>query len=336
MTTLGATRQLAADLLAATGMPAERAERSAHAIVTADIWGVPSHGMMRLPYYLARLTAGGYHPKAELVTVRDTGPLVAFDGDGGLGHWQLWHAAELAAQRCAQYGIAAVSVGDSGHCGALGVYTLPLLHAGLVGVAFSNGPAVMPPWGGDSPVLSTSPMAFGIPIDGHPAIIDLATSAVARGKIAQHARNGAELPPGWALDSAGQPTTDPAAALHGMLAPLGGAKGFALAFAVEALTGGLVGPALSADVVDMFKPDDDARRQGISHLVVALDPAATSPTGTADDRLARLSDSVRAAGGRVPGSNRVDPRDVPDDAPLLIDAGVTAELSDWATRLGVG
>lgn len=336
MTTVGTTRKLAADLLAGTGMPAEHAERSAQAIVTADIWGVPSHGMMRLPYYLARLTAGGYHPKADLSTVRDTGPLVAFDGDGGLGHWQLWHAAELAAERAAQYGIAAVTVGDSGHCGALGVYALPVVQAGLVGVVFSNGPAVMPPWGGDTPVVSTSPLSFGIPVDGHPAIIDLATSAVARGKIAQHARNGTELPAGWALDSAGQPTTDPQAALHGMLAPLGGAKGFALAFAVESLTGGLVGPALSADVVDMFNPDDDADRQGISHLVLALDPAATSPAGSANDRLARFAESVRAAGGRVPGSNRRDPRQVPDDTPLTVDPNVTADLAEWANRLGVG
>lgn len=334
MKTAGSARRHAADLLAATGMPADRAERSAEAIVLADVWGVPSHGMMRLPYYLERLVAGGYQPAAELHTVRDTGPLVAYAGNGGLGHWQLWQAAEIAASRSASYGIAAVSVADSGHCGALGVYTLPMVHAGQVGLAFSNGPAVMPPWGGTAPVLSTSPLAFGIPGEP-PSIVDLATSAVARGKIAQHARSGTELSPGWAFDADGRPTTDAAAALHGMLAPLGGAKGFALAFAVEALTAGLVGPSRSAEVVDMFRPDDAAKRQGISHLVLALSPELCSPAGDPADRLSALAASVREAGGRVPGQRRVDPRRVPDDHPLAIDPTVVDDLSAWADRLGV-
>src|SRR5690606_32119204 len=104
------------------------------------------------------------------------------------------------------------SVGDSGHCGALGVYALPMLRAGRVGLVFSNGPAVMPPWQGSQPVLSTSPLAAGIPAGDQHAIVDLATTAVARGKIAAAARSGDPLPDGWAVDAAGQPTNDAAVA----------------------------------------------------------------------------------------------------------------------------
>lgn len=333
--TARSARTLATSLLTAAGVPRDQAQETAAAVVLGDLWGVPSHGLMRLPYYLARLVAGGCDPNATLRTVHDTGPLVTYDGGSGLGHWQLWRAGRLATERSRRYGIAAVSVANSGHCGALGVYTLPAIREGVVALAFSNGPAFMPAWGGDRPLVSTSPLAAGFPVaDGH-AIVDLALSTVARGKIALHAREDRELPPGWALDRHGTPTTDPHEGLAGMVAPLGGAKGFALAFVVEALTGGLVGPALSTDVLDMFSADDAAKPQGVSHLVLAIDPSLTSPEGDPAARLDAFAASVRDTGGRVPGAAKPDPRDIPDDSPVSIPDALRADLDEWATRLGV-
>jgi (2R)-3-sulfolactate dehydrogenase (NADP+) len=339
--TVMAARALTRDLLAATGVPEAAAEQTAQALVLADVWGVGSHGLLRLPFYLRRLTEGGCNPAALLRPVTDTGPLVSYDGEDGLGHWQVWRAAEAAAARCAASGVAVAAVGRSSHCGALGVYTLPLLAAGYLALVFSNGPAVMPPWGGSAPVLSTSPIAAGVPCRPRPAIVDLATSAVARGKIADRAQRGEPLPEGWAFTAAGEPTTDAAAALRGMLAPLGGAKGYALAFLVEALTGGLVGPALSADVADMLAPEDAARPQRISHLVVALDPArlavAAGEPGSAGERarLDALAASVAAAGGRLPGSRRALPDELDEQAALAVGERVLAELATWAGRLNV-
>lgn len=111
---------LAARLLASAGLRANQAWTTARAIVLADVWGIGSHRLMRLPYYLDRMAAGGYPPDAELTTTHDTGPLASLDGGGGLGHWQLSTAAAIAAERCRRFGIAAVAVGNSGHCGALG------------------------------------------------------------------------------------------------------------------------------------------------------------------------------------------------------------------------
>ncbi len=334
MITVATARELASSLLTAAGLPADKAAESGEAIVLADAWGLSSHGLMRLPYYLDRLTAGGTNAKAELRRVSDKGAAVALDGGSGLGHWQLWRAADLAAERCACHGVAAISVGNSGHCGALGVYVLPLLRAKLAGIVFSNGPAVMPPWGGSSPVVSTSPMAFGFPIGDGRAIVDLASSAVTRGKIAEHARSGQPLPEGWALDAAGRPTTDPTAGLHGMLAPLGGAKGFALAFAVEALTGGIVGPALANDVTDMFAVGCAGESQGIAHLIIALDPDVLSSNGDARQRLSELAAAVAGASGRVPGAQRLDPDQIPGDTPLEIHEEVRMQLETWRRRLG--
>ncbi|HZB32986.1 MAG TPA: Ldh family oxidoreductase [Streptosporangiaceae bacterium] len=330
--TLAEARRLATDLLTAAGMPLDTAKRTAWCVSVAEAWGVASHGLLRLPYYLHRIQAGGYPPDAELRTVTDTGPLVALDGGGGLGHWQAWHAAELATGRCARYGIAAVAVADSGHCGALGLYTVPGIEAGQITLAFSNGPAVMPAWGGARPLLSTSPLAAGIPTRPRPVIVDMATSAVARGKIAAHARDGTPLPPGWALDADGRPTTDARAALHGLLAPLGGAKGFALALLVEALAGGLAGPNLSAAVPDMFADTDAGHPQRVGHLLIAIDVARFEAAG---DRLDRLASSVEAGGGRLPGARRRLPSELHPDQPLDTADSTLAELGGWADRLGV-
>lgn len=138
--TVGDAQRLAADLLRGAGLGAEEAETTALCIVLADVWGVGTHGLLRLPYYLRRLLAGGYPPDAQLASISDTGPLLALDGGGGIGHWQLWQAGQEAASRCARYGIAVVSVANSGHCGALGVYTLPGLDAGCLTLCSRTGP----------------------------------------------------------------------------------------------------------------------------------------------------------------------------------------------------
>ncbi|HEV3362186.1 MAG TPA: Ldh family oxidoreductase [Pseudonocardiaceae bacterium] len=333
--TFGDARGLATDLLTAAGLAPEKAATTARCIVIADLWQVGSHGLLRLPYYLRRIEAGGYPADAELTTVADSGPVLALDGGGGLGHWQLWQAAELAAARCARYGIAAVSLANSGHSGALGLYTVPGLQVGQLTLAFANGPAVMPAWGGARPLLSTSPLAAGIPTRPRPTLVDLATSAVARGKIAAHAANGTALPPGWAFDATGQPTVDPQAALHGLLAPLGGAKGFALALLVEAIAGGLAGPRLAVEVPDMFTESDAARPQRLGHLLIALDPARFGDAAEIQDRLDRLAAAVLDGGGRLPGAGRQLPSETDDEQILDIPEKLGAELAGWASQRGV-
>ncbi|TDC48639.1 Ldh family oxidoreductase [Actinomadura sp. KC345] len=334
---LGDARGLARALLENAGLPPGHAETTARAITLADAWGIGSHGLFRLPYYLDRMASGGHPPDAALKVRRDTGPLVLLDGGGGLGHWQVAAAAATAAERSARYGVAAVAVADSGHCGALGVYALEIARKGQVGLLLSNGPAALPPWGGDRALLSTSPIAAGIPLSPRPAVVDLALSAVARGKVGAKARAGEPIPEGWALDREGRPTTDPREALAGMLAPLGGAKGFALAFMVEALTGGLVGPHLSTEVADPFAPERNAFPQRIAHLVLALDPSWGDPGDGAATRrrLAALADSVVEAGGRVPGTGRPAPGDLGDDTPIEVDRGVLDDLRARAERLGL-
>ncbi len=316
-------------------MPSGPSQRTAWALATAEAWGLASHGLLRLPYYLHRFELGGTDPAAQLRLVSETPAVAVFDGGNGLGHWQAWEAAEEAARRCQATGVSAVSVGNSGHCGCLGLYTLPIVRRGLVGLVVSNGPAVMPPWGGHSPVLSSSPIAAGIPTSPHPAIVDLSTSAVARGRIAQHRATAETLPAGWAFDRAGMSTTDPTEALAGMLAPLGGAKGYALAFLVEALTGGVVGPSLAGDIADPLDPASAGNPQRIAHLVIGLDPHLLDIDGGMERRLALLAERITQAGGRLPGSGRAAAEDPRDETPLALAARTAISLADEARRLGV-
>jgi (2R)-3-sulfolactate dehydrogenase (NADP+) len=322
----------ATSMLTKAGVPENNAAKTARAIVTSDVWGNPSHGLMRLPFYLQRITMGGVNAEAELKVISQRGAITSFDGDDGLGHWQLWDAADLGVSKAKEFGISLVSVKNSSHCGALGVYLYPALDAGQISLIFTNGPAVMPAVGGNAPLLSTSPIAAGIPSQT-PMIIDLSTSAVARGKIAAAAKSGGTIPEGWAVNSKGETITDAKEALMGMLAPLGGAKGFALGLMVESLSAGLSGGSLSRSVPDMFNPDDDRKPQGISHTVITIDPNDLGDSASYDD-FNKLATSITETGGRVPGSKRAHP-DKLGNGEIVIAEAVLKDLNTWSEKLGL-
>lgn len=319
-------------MLVKAGVPENNAAKTARAIVTSDVWGNPSHGLMRLPFYLQRITMGGVNPEAQLKVISQRGAITSLDGEDGLGHWQLWDAAELGVTKAKEFGISLVSVKNSSHCGALGVYLYPALDAGQISMIFTNGPAVMPAVGGNAPLLSTSPIAAGIP-SRTPMIIDLSTSAVARGKIAAAAKSGGSIPEGWAVNSQGETITDAKEALMGMLAPLGGAKGFALGLMVESLSAGLSGGALSRNVPDMFNPDDDTKPQGISHTVITIDPNDLGDAASYDD-FNKLARSITETGGRIPGGKRAHPQKL-GDGEISIAEAVMNDLNHWSEKLGI-
>ncbi len=319
-------------LLVASGVEESKAATTARAIVASDVWGNASHGLMRLGYYLRRLHAGGINPKANLKESSSRPAVTVFDGENGLGHWQVWEGAKLGVAKAKEFGISLISISNSNHCGALGVYLYPALDANAISILFTNGPAVMPAVGGNAPLLSTSPIAAGIPAST-PMIVDLATSAVARGKIAAKAKEGGSIPEGWAVDREGNTITDAKEALNGMLAPLGGAKGFALGLLVESMVAGLTSGSLSTEIPDMFNEADDAKGQTISHSIITIDADAISGAkGRA--KLDQLASSVKATGGRTPGASRIHPSKITNENCQIAPA-VTEELNIWAEKLGV-
>jgi (2R)-3-sulfolactate dehydrogenase (NADP+) len=323
----------AANLLIASGMNRTDSDISSRSIVVSDLWDNGGHGLMRLPFYLARISEGGINPRAKLRSISRAPSVATFDGEFGLGHWQVWNVALLGAEMAIANGISFVSIRNSNHCGALGVYVYPALDRQLLSIVVSTGPAVMPAIGGRAPILSTSPIAAGIPASPTPIVIDMATSAVARGKIAAAAAKQESIPQGWAFDQEGIPTMDAQAALRGMLAPLGGAKGFALALLVESLSAGLSGGTTADQIPDMFRVEDDSKPQGISHSIITIDPSKVAGEESLK-RFSKIARNVTDSGGRIPGGGRLNPTEIGEQEITILD-GVYADLNKWAERLGV-
>jgi (2R)-3-sulfolactate dehydrogenase (NADP+) len=326
-------RRLAAAMLEAAGASPSDADVVARSLVAAERAGHGGHGLARLPGYVGRLREGGTVSRPwRLRSAR--GPVESYDGADGLGHVHLELAVERAAALAGEHGAGIVGVARSNHAGALGTRARALAERGLVGLLVTNGPAVLAPPGGTRPVLGTNPVALAAPMDeGPPLVCDLATSQVSRGQIMRAAQDERPIPRGWALDADGRPTENAADALAGTLMPLGGPKGFALALAVEVLTGALLGPAVGPEVADFFGEGLD-RPQQIAHLVVALDPAAFGDPAAFAARMRRLRDAILTAGSagatRLPGS-----RPPAADGTLSLGPGLARELRRLATELDV-
>jgi (2R)-3-sulfolactate dehydrogenase (NADP+) len=251
--------------------------------------------------------------------------VLAVDAAHGFAYPALDLAIASLPPLAREAGLAAAAIRRSHHAGAAGHPVERLAEAGLVAILFANTPAAIAPWGGSRAVFGTNPIAFAAPRPGRPPIVvDLSLSKVARGNILAGKQRGEPIPEGWAFDAQGRPTTDPDAALAGTMAPLGDAKGTALALMVELLAAGLTGATFAADASSYL--DAEGSPPGTGQLVLAFDPAAF---GGGPERFEVLAEAVEAqAGARLPGQRRLELRaraatqglDVPDASLAVIRA----------------
>ncbi len=275
------------------GARGEEAAVVADALVSADLRGIHSHGVGRLEVYLERLRAGSIRPGADLQVLRDIGAAVWCDAQAGFGIVVAARAMDLAVERAMRYGVGAVGVRNSNHCGMLAYYVTRATERGAIGVALSNADAQVAPWGARSRYLGTNPIAIGIPRPGAwPLVLDMATSAVAHGRIRAAAERGEEIPLGWALDPEGRPTTDPRQALMGALLPFGGAKGSGLAIMVEILAGLLTGSASAPEATPLYESPEQPQR--IGHFFLALWPETFCGLEELGRRVDRMVEEVHA------------------------------------------
>jgi len=289
----GAARAFAAALLAAHGVPEADARRSAECLVLADLRGVQTHGLLRLPGYLDRIRKGLVYPKPQLSPVRVTPVAASLDGGNCLGFVVGTRAMEEAVAMARESGIGVVAVRRSTHFGMAATYVLQALAAGMASLVFTNASRAMPPWGGREPLLGTSPLAAGVP-GGKlaPFVLDMSLSIAARGKIRIAEKRGTKIPLGWALDGEGRPTTDPTAALAGVVLPIGGPKGSGLAMMMDIFAGVLSGAAYAGDVADQYKAYD--RPQDVGHFFLALRPDLFVPMHEVRARMDVLVGRIKA------------------------------------------
>ncbi len=266
---------------------------TADGLVTADLRGVHSHGVVRIDVYAARLRSGGINPAAELVVVRDRGPVVVADAQAGLGIAMAVRAMDLAIERAGAYGFSAVGVRNSSHCGMLAYVALRAVQRRMVGIALSNADAQVAPWGARQRYLGTNPLAVAVPAGEEPPIVlDMATSVVAHGRIRAAAARGEPIPPEWALDEYGRPTTDPHQALRGALLPFGGPKGSGISLIIDILAGILPGGRSGPEIVPLYTQVDHP--QGVGHLLMAIAVDAFGDAEAFQRRVDRLIRDVRA------------------------------------------
>jgi (2R)-3-sulfolactate dehydrogenase (NADP+) len=277
----------------------------ARALVGAEAEGQKGHGLSRLPTYAAQAKIGkvdGF-AKPSLAWSRPAAAIV--DAKNGFAYPAIDLAVAALPPAARQNGIAAAAITRSHHCGVVGHPVEQLAQAGLMALMFANTPAAIAPWGGAKAVFGTNPIAFSCPLpDKPPIVVDLSLSKVARGNILAAKQKGEKIPAGWALDAAGKPTTDPAAALAGTMLPLGDAKGTALALMVELLAAGLSHANFAAEASSFL--DAKGPPPGTGQLLIAFDASAFGGTL---DHFAALAASIEAqAGARLPGARRLAAR----------------------------
>lgn len=260
-------------VLTAAGLPERAAELVADSLVDAESRGISSHGVTRTRIYSERLRAGMIDATAEPIIVKDRAGAVQLDARNAVGHVGARAGLDLAVSRAREGAVCVVGVANSNHCGTLAYFTRAAARDGLVAIAMSTAPPTMVYFGGRTRAVGTNPISFAVPRpDGPPIVVDMATSATARGKIILANQLGQDIPDGWAVDSDGRATTDAAAALLGSVTPFAGPKGSGLAMMVELLAGAMVAGVTGAGIGDMY--EHWTRPQRVAHLFVVLNPDA--------------------------------------------------------------
>ena len=288
------------------------------ALVAAEAEGQVGHGFSRVKDYIAQVKSKKINVDAKIKIEHPKPTSISVDADYGFAYPALDQAISEGALVAKEYGSAVVSVFNSHHCGALSVQVEKIANHGLIGLMMANTPKAIAPWGGKDPFFGTNPIAFAVPrIANDPLVIDLSLSKVARGKIMHAKKVNTKIPEGWALDSSGQPTTDPDQALKGSMLPIGEAKGSALALMVEILAATFSGGRPSNEASSFLDPDGDP--PGVGQFLMFIDPGKDN--GSFFNRLEKLLVNIEKTDGvRLPGNRRKNDIHKSKDLGLLLPA----------------
>ncbi|MER6844107.1 Ldh family oxidoreductase [Streptomyces platensis] len=279
------------------------AQTVAESLVDADLRGVTSHGALLVPMYVERIQHGSVSRAESAEVLHDFGAVATLDAHHGLGQLSGDQAMRMAIDKARSFGIGAVAVRNAFHFGAAFRYADAAAEAGCLGVAAANTRPLMPAPGGARPIVGNNPLAVAVPLPDRPNIVlDMALSEAALGKVRLAAQEGRTIPATWATDVMGEPTTDPVAALEGMLLPTGGPKGYGLALMVDVLTGVLSGGAFGAGVRGLYA--DTTVPNNCAHFFLAIDPAAFGVAEEFACNALRLADEIEASPTK-PGTERV-------------------------------
>lgn len=262
------------EIFMATGMDEEDAQLTTDNLVTADLRGVYSHGIIRVPIYVRRLCEKVNNPGGKPKIIRSVGATAVMDGCNAMGQVAGVHAMKLAIEKAKQYGVGYVSIKGSNHYGAASHFSMMALPEDMIGITGTIGSTlIISPWGGRDPLLGNNPFSTAIPaLKRCPIVMDMANSVVAKGKIFVAKKTNQPIPETWALAPDGTPTTDPDLACQGTLRPVGDHKGYGLTLVTGIISSVLSGGNFGKDIEDLY--DDFSRPQNIGHYMQAINISA--------------------------------------------------------------
>ena len=299
-----ALKRFSAQVMEAAGLSEQESRVFADSLIRADMRGISSHGLTRLATYARRVEQGLVAGHVEPEILRDGGTLLVLDGKNGMGAWVATRAMELCLERAARLGSCFAAVGRGNHFGYAAYFTEQAAEKGMLGLAIANGPGALPPTGGARALLGTNPLAVSLPVGAGkpPVTLDMATSAVARGKVTLAQKTGQSIPEGWGVDKDGNPTTDPQAVLSGgAMLPVGGPKGYALSLLIEVLCSCLAG-ADNGQTMGSFYNFSRTQNSGFCLAALNLGRVVEGPEW--EERIGALLGSIQAC-PRRPGVERI-------------------------------
>ena len=306
--------------LMAAGTSQANARPVAVATAATEADGVASHGLAYIPIYREHVGCGKVDGRATPVLTRPRPGVICVDAATGFAHPAIDIGFEALTTQARELGVAALAIRNSYNCGVLGYHTARLARAGLLGIGFTNAPASIAPSGGSKPVVGTNPFSIAAPgAGGDPVVlIDQSASTIAKSEVMKHAREGRPIPVGWALDTEGNPTTDPNVGLKGSMAPSGGYKGVGVARMVEMMAAAMTGATFGIDASPFSGTVGGPPKTG--QFFLAIDPNATS----GGDFAARMSDLVGAIhdqdGAHLPGDGRAAKRRQAAESGVAVNA----------------
>lgn len=333
-------RSLVTAIFARCHMVVTDAALLADTLVYADLSGINSHGVLRVPEYVEKLTTKGVAPQGQPEIVHEYGACLVVDGHNSMGQIGMHVAMQEAIARAETHGIAAAAIRGSNHSGAMAYFAAQALPHDMIGIATTNALPTMAPWGGAERILGINPLGIAIPAaEELPIIYDAAFSGSSHGKIRIYEQKGLSLPEGWALDSQGRSTTDPAIAIDGLLAPIGGFKGTGLAMIMGILSSMLSGAAYGLELGNM----DDGPTPGLDgHFVAVIKVAAFAEPAhfkARVDKAIREIHTCRLAEGfdriYAPGELEAERRQLYESEGIPLNAVTVSDLRQTAQAVGV-
>jgi LDH2 family malate/lactate/ureidoglycolate dehydrogenase len=323
-------------------VPEEDARLFIDALIHADLRGVDTHGLRFLPIYVKRLELGLIARNGSLKILREGLSFALIDGNNLLGHVVAHKAMEIAIQKAHASGLAAVGVRNSNHCGMMAHYTLLAAEASCIGIALSNTPPLMAPWGGATALLGTNPLSIAVPGgEGHSIVLDMATSEVARAKIIAASQRKEKIPTTWGLDPAGIPTDDPDEALKGTVSPMSKHKGSGAAMMIDILCALLTGAASLNEVGDLLS-FTESDKQNLGHFFQAIHIehfVSLKEFRRRIDRFVRAIRTSRLASGvekiRLPGDRSRETEEERKKRGIPLSVSLRAQLKELGDKYGV-